>query len=218
MIKNLVFDLGGILVDLSFPSSVEYFRPYNAAGLDLLLSEMDENHFFTRCQAGEFSTSELISFIQSRCEKQISAEEVSYGWNLCLRGIPMERIELIRRLRRKYRVFMLSNICELHWDYINRSFFEGQNMPTGELFDELFLSYRMGMVKPDAVIYDELIRRTGIIPGETLYLDDLLPNIEAGKRAGLNTFQPPVSKMGSDGEMHMAQGEWSRSKDILSLL
>ncbi|MBQ0080637.1 MAG: HAD family phosphatase [Alistipes sp.] len=218
MIKNLVFDLGGILVDLSFSTSVDFFKPFSPKGLDVLLAEIDENHFFTRCQAGEFTTDELLSYIQQHCEKPITKQEIAYGWNLCLRQIPIERLRLIKELRSKYKVYMLSNICELHWDFIEKSFFDGQGIPASECFDELFLSYEMGMVKPNDEIYQALINRTGIIPSQTLYIDDLLPNIEAGRRAGFQTLLPEVSHMGDDGQMHMSKGEWSHSKEIISLL
>ena len=198
MIKNLVFDLGGILVDLSFPTSIAFFQPFSPKGLDVLLAEIDDKHFFTRCQTGEFSTDELLTYIQSHCEKTISKQEIAYGWNICLRQIPLQRLELIKKLRSKYNVYMLSNICALHWEYIEEKFFEGQNVPVSECFDEIFLSYRMGMVKPNDDIYQALIQKTGIVPQQTLYIDDLKPNIEAGQRAGFQTLLPQVSRMGED--------------------
>ena len=88
-----------------------------------------------------------------------------------------------------YRLFLLSNTIDVHWDYCVEHLFPYRNHGVEDYFEHCFLSQRMHLAKPDAHIYEEVIRQANIYPDETLFIDDLKENCEAAEKLGIHTFQ-----------------------------
>ena len=104
--------------------------------------------------------------------------------------IPDEKKERLLQLKKAgYRLFLLSNTIDIHWDYCVEHLFLYQNHGVEDYFEHCFLSQRMHLAKPDAHIYEEVIRQATIHPDETLFIDDLKENCEAAEKLGIHTFQ-----------------------------
>ena len=131
---------------------------------------------------------QLRSRLQRELKLALSDADFDTAWNALLLDIPKARIELLRALRTHYRVFLLSNTNRIHIDhlcgYLQRE--HGEPSLHG-LFEKCYLSYEMGMRKPQLEIYRHVLEDSGLRAEETVFLDDSLPNIEAAKRAGMHT-------------------------------
>lgn len=189
--KAYIFDLGGVLVDIDIPGTFRKFehmiRPEVAArGIRELSADIIR--ISDDYQRGDITTDQFLSLMQSFCHDGITSDQLLAWWNDMLLGLPQERMEKLAELKAAgHQVFLLSNINDAHWEYCKQVYFQGQDM--SRYFTRLFLSYEMHMIKPDACIYEEVIRQTGINPAETVYFDDLPENIAAGKAAGLQAIQ-----------------------------
>ena len=185
--KNIVFDLGGVVVDLAIESAL---REFAQLGLHPLPTPEkgwgDFGQVIHRMDCGEINTQEFLAILHQRCNPDATDDQLKQAFNSIIR-LPRHRLEWLRELRRHYHVYLLSNLSELHWDETQRLARE-HGIPVSECFDEVFLSYRLRMAKPDPRIYDRLVVDTGIRPEETLYIDDLPENIAAGKNIGLQTL------------------------------
>lgn len=187
-IKNIVFDLGGVLVDLAIEPALKAFAQL---GLNPLPSPEagwgDFGQVIHRMDCGDISTQEFLILLRQRCRPGVSDEDLTKAFNRVI-VLPRQRMELLLQLRKQYHLYLLSNLSQLHWEETCRQA-EALGIPFAACFDGLYLSYQLRMAKPDTHIYQHLIQDTGIIPEETLYLDDLPENIEAGLRARLQSVK-----------------------------
>ena len=190
--KNILFDLGGVLIDLDIRRSLDAFGALLAPEADLrhaaispqaLLGGHDSG-LIDRYQTGEITTDEFIRSILSVCRPGTTPDEVITAWHAMLLGIPAERQQLLRTLAdRGYSIYVLSNIRRL------------------------FFSNEIHLSKPDPRCFSLVVRETGIRPEETLYIDDLLPNIEAGRAAGFRTLHVPDGLPDTPTLLQILEGE-----------
>ena len=195
MIKNLIFDLGGVLINLDTSKSIEAFKllvdPGKTADKSSPVSVMDlmgggESQLVQLYQTGDITTEEFVSTLLQVCRQGTTSEQILDAWCAMLEGLPVHRMERLRKLKEKgFKVYILSNINDWHVRWTLRKFREW-NMPA---LDGVYFSNEMHLAKPDPRCYEKVITETGILPSETLYIDDLTQNIEAGRQAGLQCLQ-----------------------------
>jgi putative hydrolase of the HAD superfamily len=103
---------------------------------------------------------------------------------------PDYKLEMLEHLKRRYKLFLLSNTNPIIMSWARTSDFSGKGKSLEDYFEKLYLSYEIGITKPDKRIFDYLIADSGIKPEETLFIDDGSANIEVGKALGMNTYRP----------------------------
>lgn len=195
MIRNLLFDLGGVLIDLDVRRSIAAFKelmedsdgavPVTAT--DLLGG--GESALVQQYQTGAITSDTFFGTIASVCRAGTTREELVYAWRAMLLDLPAHRLAKLRELKASgYRIYILSNINEDHVEW-TLSHFAEWGIEVGRDIDGLFFSNELHLSKPDPRCYEAVIAATGIIPSETLYIDDLEANIDAGKAAGFHTLQ-----------------------------
>ena len=200
--KAVIFDLGGVLIDLDMHRCFENIR---ALGVDLdAISKAsdDSEKGATICegitasgmmhlyQVGKVSTGDFIGLMLHLSREGTSYQQLLDAWNSCLLTIPDFKLEFIKELRQQgYATYLLSNTNDAHWKYIEKNSFPE---PASHYFDHCFLSQEMGMAKPDPAIYESVLRQTGIPAKECLFLDDSKANCEAAGRLGINCINVPV--------------------------
>lgn len=195
MIRNLIFDLGGVLIDLDTNKSIEAFKamvdPAKFTNPTSPVSAMDlmgggESRLVQLYQTGDVTTDEFVAAILQVCREGTTPTQVLDAWCAMLLGLPEHRMQRLRLLKEKgFHVYILSNINDWHVRWTLAKFREW-NMPE---LDGIFFSNEMHLAKPDPRCYEQVLTQTGINPAETLYIDDLEQNIEAGSRAGLQCLQ-----------------------------
>lgn len=198
-IKNVIFDLGGVIVDLEVEPALKAFAELGFQSLlssPEVRSEMHEiNH---RMDRGEIDTDTFLSILRQHCQSGVTDEELVTAFNRVI-VLPRHRLQRLTALRKHCRVYLLSNLSDLHWRETRRQA-TAHGIDIDSCFDEVFLSYRLKMAKPDPNIYRHLIDATGIDPKETLYIDDLTENIRAGSEAGLQAHQIPCNGLDEEWE------------------
>ena len=141
-----------------------------------------ESGLVAKYQVGEISTDEFINAILTICKPGTTRQDVIDAWMAMLVGIPEARYRKLMDLHKQgYKLYVLSNINELHVDWTREQL---KDIP----FEQMFFSNEIHLAKPDARCYEMVIRETGIKPEETLYIDDLPANMEAGKNVGFECF------------------------------
>ena len=177
--KNIFFDLGGVLFNLNTRAA---FRAFKALGMGIPDEIIADNQPLNGMPEGQ----EIVRLIHSmeivkrECRPGTTEAEILHAYNGMIE-VPVTRLELLKRLRSKYKVYLLSNIGDLHWEAA-RNMAAAVGYPMEECFDHCFCSFEMGVAKPD-------IAESGVVPEETLYIDDFDANIEAGRRAGLLAYK-----------------------------
>ena len=185
-IKNIVFDLGGVLVDLDFKSAINGLQKAGFANVKEQLQAFDREGIFQKFELGEMTAEEFRSAIRENSTVTLTDEEVDALWNLMLLEIPREKLELILDLRGKYMVYLLSNTNSIHWDYVCKNAFNYRGFRMDDYFEETFLSYEMHLAKPDKAIFEKMLNDANLLPEETLFIDDLEANCKAAEEIGIH--------------------------------
>ena len=193
-IKNILFDLGGVLIDLDTSRPIRAFAALIADDAHAPVSAMDllgggESELVQQYQVGAISSDTFFDSIQALCRPGTTRAQLVQAWRAMLLSLPPHRLAKIRELKKAgYNIYILSNINEdhVHWTLEH---FREWGIEVGRDIDQVFFSNEMHLAKPDIRCFQEVIRSTGINPAETLYIDDLPQNIEAGKRVGFITLQ-----------------------------
>ena len=186
-IRNIVFDLGGVLVDLDFKAAINGLQKAGFANVKEQLQAFDCEGIFQKFELGEMSADEFRSAIRENSTVSLTDEEVDGLWNAMLLEVPREKLELILHLRGKYMVYLLSNTNSIHWDYVCKNAFNYRGFRVNDYFEETFLSYEMHLAKPDKAIIEKVLEEANLLPEETLFIDDSEANCKAASELGIHT-------------------------------
>ena len=204
-ITDIIFDLGGVLLDLNMEGIGEackrlginpelfFVKTENSSpssdvgrGASTVCQGISASQAITAYQVGEMTSDEFLSLVLSHCSEGITRSDIIEAWNACIGVIPQWRLDLIKELRRKgYHTHLLSNTNNLHWEEIKRLFFMEEGYTCQDLFDHVFVSHEVHLAKPDSEIYHHAVREIGRPAEQCLFIDDTLLNVEAANREGL---------------------------------
>ena len=188
--KNIIFDLGNVLVKLNPEGCIGAFK---AIGMGELVEQNPQSEGMklrSKLGVGMITTEEFCEAARKLTGTDVKNEDIIAAANKMLVEIPDEKKERLLQLKKAgYRLFLLSNTIDIHWDYCVELLFPYQNHGVEDYFEQCFLSQRMHLAKPNARIYEEVIRQANIHPDETLFIDDLKENCEAAEKLGIHTFQ-----------------------------
>lgn len=184
-IKLLVFDMGHVFVDFDWPLVCQGFCDRAGISNDQfkpILKHISKLGY----ENGQISTSKLLQAINEQMaghsqKEPISEAEFHSLWNATFHENP-RMAELLQRLRSRYRLFLLSNTNESHWQYLDSTYAVSRH------FEELVLSFEVGHSKPQPQIYQEVLKRAAVDAAHALFIDDLPQNIEAGANLGMNVI------------------------------
>lgn len=188
MIKNIIFDLGGVVIDLQRQRAVEALEKLGVKDASDLLGEYSQHGPFLKLETGEITSSELFDELLPKCKEGTTCRDISDAFEEFLLDIPVERLRMLEELRKKgYKLYVLSNTNPImfnHW--IDRAF-KQDGKTINDYFDGIVASFQEGTCKPDPRIFRNLIKRYGLNPEETVMLDDSQKNLESARSVGLHT-------------------------------
>lgn len=191
VIKNLIFDLGGVVVDLDRSKAVSIFKDLGVANADEMLDAYHQNGIFLKAENGEVTADEFVAEISKMVGKQITYEDAYRGWTGFVKDVNEEKLAYLRSLKeRKYRVLALSNTNPFFMEWARSRNFSRSGHNINHYFDKVYASYELKMVKPHVEIFNYVINDSNIVPQETLFLDDGINNINTGKEVGFKTIMP----------------------------
>ena len=185
-IRNIVFDLGGVLVDLDFKAAINGLQKAGFANVKEQLQAFDREGIFQKFELGEMTAEEFRTAIRENSTIELTDEEVDALWNAMLLEVPREKLELILHLRGKYMVYLLSNTNSIHWDYVCKNAFNYRGFRVNDYFEETFLSYEMHLAKPNKAIFEKVLHDANLLPEETLFIDDSEANCKAAEEVGIH--------------------------------
>lgn len=188
-IKTIIFDLGGVLVDLDPNVSILGFKELGLLNAHEYLNAYLQKGIFLEMEEGKLREEEFYDkFRELSVNKNITNEQIAEAWCRQLLSLSEYKLDLLLELRKKYKVFLLSNTNRVVAAYYSQHFFTKQGLTIDDYFDQLYVSYKIGCVKPYRGIFEYLIADSGINPQEALFLDDSEKNIITAKELGFQTY------------------------------
>ncbi|MDA3906483.1 MAG: HAD family phosphatase [Bacteroidales bacterium] len=186
MIKNIIFDFGGVIYDISHEKTKDAFEALGINNFEELYGHAIQTHLFENFEMGLISPSEFRTALRDYLNENILDKSIDDAWNALLIGFKQERLELLLKVKKNYRIFLLSNTNHIHYSkYIAELKMQSRYELFTDLFEKLYFSHQLGMRKPDAKIFNFVLQDNLINPEETVFIDDYELNISAARNLGI---------------------------------
>ncbi len=194
MIRNIIFDLAGVLLNLNLERDTEALLSVGLPDFEGCIAHPEIVGPISLYLNGLTDKPTFLQDIRPYCRQDATDDEILDSMDAVLDDFPESRLKALVELRKHYKIYLLSNLYDTAWNHTLSQIHE-EGYTVEQCFDQTFISYQMQLAKPDARIYEEVFRSTGIIPEETLYFDDTRDNIESAKRLGLQTCLVPMNEI-----------------------
>jgi epoxide hydrolase-like predicted phosphatase len=188
-IKTIIFDLGGVLFDIDYSLTQQAFIALGANNFQQQYSQHVQHGVFDEFEKGNIPPSHFRAEVLKWLPSTVTENDVDKAWNALLIGFPKEKVELVKRLRSKYKVLLLSNTNDIHLPAVLQMMDKAHGAGVmGQMFEREYYSCRMGMRKPDAEIFQHVVNENRLDPESTLFIDDILKNVEGAASVGIQTL------------------------------
>ncbi|MDO9633586.1 MAG: HAD family phosphatase [Paludibacter sp.] len=187
-INTLIFDFGGVIYNINIQIGINNLKEIGFTDADEYIGHFAHNGFFVQWENGEISVEEFRNEIRKRCVNVVTDQDIDDAWCSIMLEIPDERIDLLQKLQKKYRLLLLSNTNPLHIEVSTKKELTKRGLTMDDLFDKCYYSYEVGAVKPGEEIFLKLLQDAGVKAENCLFLDDGEKNIETAKKLGFNTY------------------------------
>jgi glucose-1-phosphatase len=187
--KNIIFDLGGVIIDLDVERTKEAFASLSQKSVSEIHLLLENSQVFLQYEKGLLNDREFRISVRDLLQVKASDLEIDVAWNAMLGEIPSSRIRLLESLRADYQLFLLSNTNNIHlicFNEIVKSTCGSSSLDP--YFDKAYYSHLVKMRKPDAEIYALVLEENNLLAHETLFLDDNVSNLEGAAQLGIQTF------------------------------
>lgn len=191
MIRNIIFDLGGVIITLDQPQAIRRFKALGLADADQRLDAYTQGGIFGDLERGAINAEKFRRELSLLVGRELTADECRHGWLGYCRELPQRNLDALVRLRREgYRLLLLSNTNPYMMSWVMSPDFDGHGHSLEHYMDACYCSYEMGVMKPDPAFFSRVLAAEQILPSETLFVDDGPRNVAAASQLGIHTFCP----------------------------
>lgn len=191
MIKNLIFDLGGVIITIDQDEAVRRFKELGLADAERWLDPYTQTGFFGDVESGKITAEEFRAKLSATVGRELSFDECKHGWLGYRKEVPAYKLEALAELRREgYRLILFSNTNPYMMSWAQSPDFDGKGNTLDSYFDASYKSYELKVMKPAPAFFSAVIEGEGISPQESVFIDDGPRNIEAGRRLGFSCICP----------------------------
>ena len=189
MIRNIIFDWGGVLIHLDKARCTEAFRMLGVEVSDELTNPYGQRAELMDFEKGLMTMEEFHDTVRRIYSPQLTDVQIDNAWNALLLDIPTYKLDMLLELKKHYRLFLLSNTNALHW-IEGRKRFDYKGYKAEDFFDQIFLSHEIHELKPSAEAFLKVAQMANIKPEETLFIDDLETSCKSAEALGFHTYCP----------------------------
>lgn len=192
-IRNVIFDLGGIFLNINYQLTAQSFLRLGVTNFDELFTQHHANPLFEQLETGQVTNEHFFQSIRELTLLSLSNEQITDAWNAMMLDVPTERIDWLKLVAQQYNVYLFSNTNAIHYTCF-------ENICRRDLgstdFNALFrfagYSHQLGFRKPAVDSFRQLLDNLQLKATDTLFIDDTPGNIKGAQAAELNTlFLPP---------------------------
>jgi HAD superfamily hydrolase (TIGR01549 family) len=188
-IKNIIFDLGGVIINLDIKKSINEFNKISSIPFQDIYTQANQTELFNDFDKGLIAP---IDFFE-RLKQLIRFKGDNYllyeAWNAMLLDFPEHRFDTLIEAKQNYKTFLLSNTNETHIEIFEKDLRKKHGIQNFEdYFDKLYYSCRIGMRKPDKEIFEFVLNENNLKPDETIFIDDSIQHVKGAGEAGLNAY------------------------------
>lgn len=187
-IKNIIFDLGGVLLNINYQKTADAFVQLGFHDFNSMYTQYTADEIFSKLETGKISNQDFYDSLQAKAAQPIPVEDLQTAWNAMLLDFRTESLEKLRQLKKDYRIFLLSNTNDIHWQAFQTLFTQSTGEDSlDQYFHKAYYSHQVGLRKPNADIYAFVAADAAVEMAETIFIDDSYNNIEAAAALGFQT-------------------------------
>ena len=188
-IKNIIFDLGKVLLNLDFNASIVAFQKLGLKTDVLDNKQAYSDPVFYELEVGKVTPEEFCNRVRKVLNNQNASDlQIEDAWYSMILDVPANRVKVVQELSKNYNVYLFSNTNKIHIDRLHRAFKAEHGIDFSSLFVKDYYSHEIHERKPDLSSYRKVIDLSGINPDESIFIDDLEKNIIGAQQSGLKTF------------------------------
>ena len=195
-IKNLIFDFGGVLINLNRAASRNAFEKLGIFNIhEKAVDDFRQKELFLQLESGNISAAAFRANMRRLSDQELTDQQIDDAWISMLADIPDYKLDCLLELRKQYNILLLSNTNSIHWLWSVKNRFSYKDHEVDDFFDRIYLSYELHMQKPDVEIFKYVIEDSMLNAEETFFIDDSEMNCKAAETLGIKSYCCPA---GSD--------------------
>jgi putative hydrolase of the HAD superfamily len=187
-ITNIIFDLGGIFIEIDYKRTKDAFVSLGITNFNDFYMQSTASSIFEELETGKLTPEQFYVRFRKETGSSVTDEQIRDAWNAMLGKFPVERLEWLEKVSKRYKIYLFSNTNLIHYDAFQKIY---QQCTGQQNFDAYFIkayySHDLGLRKPYPESFIKLLEIEGLNAAETLFIDDTAKNIEGAKQAGLQT-------------------------------
>lgn len=188
-IKNIIFDYGNVILLIDFLKTQNSFTELGIQNVETFFAHTGHNPLFDQFEQGDITAAEFRDGIRKITGRpELSDEQINKAWTSLLIGVPPINHELLLKAKSQYRTFLLSNINEIHLDFIQDYLKREFNIESNDqFFEKVYYSHLVRIRKPNPAIFELVIKENNLKIEETLFIDDSPQHLKTAQALGLHT-------------------------------
>ena len=192
-VKNIIFDLGGVLINLNYQLTRKAFEELGVQDFDAFYTQHAANPLFENLEVGAIEPEAFYEALREATGLTLSNDQLETAWNAMLLDFPVERLQWLDQIKNKYNIYLFSNTNAIHYKaftsiYAQTAPLIGLNTDFNHFFKTAYYSHTLGQRKPELAAFEAVIQDAKLDPAQTLFIDDTISNIEGAQKAGLQTI------------------------------
>ncbi len=187
-IKNIIFDFGGVIININASYTIKALKKLKFYNADKIISDTNTQNLLIKYEQGLLSTNEFLLYIKQHCAPNTNPIDIIQAWNAMILDIPHDRIQILKKLRESYNIFLLSNTNQLHYQFYSKLFERQTGMTMQQFFKKVYFSFEIKLRKPHIDIYNYVLSDSNLLAEETLFIDDTKENLETAQMLGIRTY------------------------------
>ncbi len=188
-LEAIIFDLGGVILNIDYNLTSKAFVKAGVRNFDEMYSQAEADDLFSHLETGKISEDSFYKELNKKAGLDLSPNEIEKAWNSMLLTFREHSLEFLKRIKPRYKIFLLSNTNHIHLKELKTIYHDKpREFAFEKYFNKAYYSCEMGLRKPNADIYDFVLQENNLDPAKTLFIDDSVQNIEAAKLSGLQTI------------------------------
>ncbi len=194
-IKNIIFDLGGVIINLSYQSTIDAFKAIGFDNFEEVFTQAAQVDLFDKLDKGLINPNDFRIALRKLCRVSITDQQIDDAWNAMLLDFPKHRLDLLLNIKKHYRTFLLSNTNAIHFVAYNQLLndcFGVENL--SQYFEKEYYSHLVQMRKPDSEVFRKIISENGLNANETLFIDDSIQHVEGAQKIGILAYHLNIPK------------------------
>lgn len=188
-IKNIIFDLGGVIINLDVNKTISEFSALINQPFEKLYTQKEQNDLFNLLDKGAISPDTFFNELKKITSYTGPIEKMQKAWNSMLLDVPEYRLDTLVTMKHNYNTYLLSNTCEPHIEAFEKELEDTYGIKNfDDYFDKVYYSCRIGMRKPDREIFEHVLRENHLKASETIFIDDSPQHVKGAGECGINAF------------------------------